>query len=326
MKNRIVVLDGHTLSPLQVGQTSSIEPVWDGLAGLGDLVLHARTPASDVATIAQGARLLLTNKAPVTAETIRSLPGLAYIGVMATGTNIVDLDAAKERGIVVTNVPGYSTNSVAQIVFSLLFELCGRIGETALAVRSGRWASCADFCFTLGPWTELAGKTFGIVGFGAIGTAVARIAHALEMDVIVHSRTAKPSPVPVRWVALQELLTTADVISLHCPLTPHTEQLINAQSLAEMKPGAILINTGRGPLLDEAAVARSLHAGHLGGLGADVLSKEPPPPDNPLLSAPRAVITPHIAWASVEARRRLMDEITKNLRAFLDGTPRNRVA
>jgi glycerate dehydrogenase len=326
MLPKIVVLDGHTLSPLQPGENSASEPSWEGLASLGDFTLHARTPASEVAGRAEGAQILLTNKALVTAETIHSLPDLAYIGVMATGTNIVDLAAAKERGIVVTNVPGYSTNSVAQIVFSLLFELCGRTGETAQAVRSGRWAASPDFCFTLSPWTELAGKKFGIVGLGAIGAAVARVAHAMEMEVLVHSRTEKPTPVPVSWVSLEVLLATADVISLHCPLTPETDKFINADSLARMKPGAFLINTGRGPLLDEAAVADSLRAGHLGGLGADVLSKEPPPVDHPLLTAPRTVITPHIAWASIEARQRLMQEVTENVRAFLAGSPRNRVA
>jgi glycerate dehydrogenase len=322
---KIVVLDGHTLSPLSPGQTSSSHPSWNELAALGDLTIHERTPAAEVAARAKGAQILLTNKALVPAAVLEALPDLQYIGVMATGTNIVDVAAAKERGIVVTNVPGYSTNSVAQIVFSLLFELCGRVGETSLAVREGRWASCEDFCITLSPWTELAGKRFGIVGFGAIGAAVARIAHALEMEVVVHSRTEKPAPVPVQWVDLETLLATSDAISLHCPLTPQTEKLIHADSLARMKPGAFLLNTGRGPLLDEAAVAASLHAGHLGGFGADVLSKEPPPADNPLLTAPRAVITPHLAWASIEARRRLMAEIAANLRAWLDGTPRNLV-
>jgi glycerate dehydrogenase len=323
---KIVVLDGHTLSPLQPGETSPTEPSWDDLASLGQITIHARTPAAEVAACAAGAHVLLTNKALVPAAVIEALPDLEYIGVMATGTNIVDLAAARERGIVVTNVPGYSTHSVAQIVFSLLFELCSRTGETALAVRSGQWAAGPDFTFTLSPWTELAGKRFGIVGFGAIGASVARIAHALDMEVLVHSRTEKPSPVPVQWVDLETLLTTSDAISLHCPLTPETEKLINADSLARLKKGAFLINTGRGPLLDEAAVAASLHAGHLGGLGADVLSKEPPPADNPLLSAPRAVITPHLAWASIEARARLMHEITANLRSYLQGTVRNQVA
>lgn len=323
MSKNIVVLDAHTLSPLAIGETSAVDPSWDGLASQGALTLHARTPAAGVAERAKDAHILLTNKALVPADVIDQIPGLEYIGVMATGINIVDVAAAKARGITVTNVPGYSTNSVAQIVFSLIFELAGRVGETAQTVREGRWAASPDFCYTLSPWTELAGKTLGIVGFGAIGAAVAKIADALEMRVLVHSRSEKPSPVPVEWTSLDRVLEESDVISLHCPLTPQTEKMINAGSLALMKPGARLINTGRGPLIDEAAVADALTSGHLGGFGADVLSKEPPPASNPLLAAPRAVITPHIAWASIEARRRLMGEICENLRAYLAGSPRN---
>jgi len=323
MSKKIVVLDAHTLSPLAPGESSAVDPSWDSLASLGSLVLHARTPAGEVAERAKGAEILLTNKALVPAHVIHALPSLEYIGVMATGTNIVDVAAAKARGITVTNVPGYSTNSVAQTVFSLLFELCSRAGETAQTVRDGRWAACPDFSYTLSPWSELSGKTFAIVGFGAIGAAVAKIADALGMKVLIHSRTEKPAPVAVEWTTLERVFAEADVISLHCPLTPQTEKMINAESLGRMKAGARLINTGRGPLLDEAAVAEALHSGHLGGFGADVLSTEPPSADNPLLTAPRSVITPHIAWASIEARQRLMREIGENLRAYLAGSPRN---
>jgi glycerate dehydrogenase len=323
MKKNMIVLDGFTLSPLEIGQSSVSHPSWDALAALGTLQIFPRTQPDQVVERGKGAEILLTNKARISAEAIAQLPDLKYIGVMATGTNVVDVAAARARGIVVTNVPGYSTASVAQIVFSLLFELSGQVGATAREVRDGRWAACEDFSFTLSPFIELSGKTFGIMGYGAIGAAVAKIADALGMRVLVHSRSEKPGEVPVEWVTLEKLLKASDVLSLHCPLTPQTEKMINAESLATMKPTAFLINTGRGPLIDEAAVADALDAGRLGGFGGDVLSTEPPSPSNPLLQAPRTVITPHIAWASVEARGRLMVKIVENLEAYLSGQPQN---
>jgi glycerate dehydrogenase len=213
--------------------------------------------------------------------------------------------------------------SVVQTVFSLLFELAGRIGDTANEVRNGKWAACPDFSFTIAPYYELSGRTLGIVGYGTIGAAVVSVAHALGMKILVNSRSQKDSPTPIQWVPLPDLLAQADIITLHCPLTLDTQGLINSNTLATMKPGAFLINTGRGPLIDEAAVADALHSGHLGGFAADVLTNEPPEESNPLLSAPRTVITPHIAWASVEARHRLMDGIVENLRAHLTGKSQN---
>jgi glycerate dehydrogenase len=322
MKN-IVVLDAHTLSPLQPGEHSPFHPNWDTLAALGPLQLYPRTKPDEVVARAQNAQILLTNKAVVSADHINALPQLEYIGVMATGYNIVDLDAARARGIPVTNIPGYGTASVAQHVFALLLELTARVGATDAAVKNGDWARCPDFCFTVSPFVELAGKTLGIVGYGTIGQAVARIAAAFGMRILATARSPKPSEVPVEWVSREELFRQSDVITLHCPLTEDTRHLINAASLATMKPSAFLINTGRGPLIDEAALATALKDGVIAGFGGDVLSAEPPSPTNPLLAAPRTVITPHIAWASVEARARLMGILAKNILDFLAGTPSN---
>ena len=322
MKN-IVVLDAHTLSPLQPGEHSPFHPSWDTLAALGPLQLYPRTKSDEVVARAQNAQILLTNKAVVSADHINALPQLEYIGVMATGYNVVDLDAARARGIPVTNIPGYGTASVAQHVFALLLELTARVGATDAAVKNGDWARCPDFCFTVSPFVELAGKTLGIVGYGTIGQAVARIAAAFGMRILATARSPKPSEVPVEWVSREELFRQSDVITLHCPLTEDTRHLINAESLAAMKPSAFLINTGRGPLIDEAALATALKDGVIAGFGGDVLSAEPPSPTNPLLAAPRTVITPHIAWASVEARTRLMGILAKNILDFLAGTPSN---
>ena len=271
------------------------------------------------------ASIVLTNKVALSAELIGALPNLEYIGVLATGTNIVDLDAAAVRGIPVTNVPGYSTMTVAQHVIGLMYELLGYIGSHSRAVREGEWAKCSDFCFTRAPFHELSGKVFGLVGFGAIAQAVGRVAAALGMRVSVHSRTQKASNFAVEWCSLRELLERADVVSLHCPLTAETRELMNDEKLGWMRPSALLINTGRGPLVSEEAVARALVAGRLAGFGADVLSLEPPKADNPLLQAPRTVITPHIAWASVEARQRLMAVAVENVSVFLSGKIQNRV-
>jgi len=316
MTDSLVILDAFTANP---GDLS-----WDALAALAPLVAYDRTPPSDVVARAATATLLLTNKTPITAKTLAALQQVRYIGVLATGYNIVDVAAARERDIVVTNVPAYSTPSVAQVVFALLLELTHRTGHHTDAVRAGRWSACADFAFWDFPLVELAGRTFGIVGYGQIGKAVARIALALGMKVIAtksDERTGHDGEVEL--VTTDRLFREADVVSLHCPLTPETQGLINAARLAAMKPTAYLINTGRGPLIVERDLADALNAGRLAGAGLDVLSAEPPPATNPLLTAKNALITPHFAWASREARARLIDIATENVRAFLAGTPRN---
>ncbi|CAN5407317.1 D-2-hydroxyacid dehydrogenase [soil metagenome] len=319
----IVVLDAHTLSPLQPGEHSASHPSWDKLSSFGHLTLHPRTKPEDIVARAAGAEILLTNKAKVTAEHIAALPNLQYIGVMATGYNIVDLAAARERGIPVTNVPGYSTMSVAQCVFALLLEVAVKVGANDAAVKNGDWVRCPDFYFSVAPISELAGKTLGIIGLGTIGQAVARIGAAFGMRIVTYSRSRKDFDTPVEWLSLDEVFAQSDVLTLHCPLTPETDHFINRENLAKMKPSAILINTSRGPLINEADLATALKNKALAGFGADVLSEEPPPAHNPLLSAPNTVITPHIAWASVEARCRLMDILADNLTAFLAGTPIN---
>lgn len=314
---KIVVLDGHTANP---GDLS-----WGGLAALGALTVYDRTPPEAVVARAGAAEIVLTNKTVLGAAELAHLPRLACIGVLATGFNVVDVAAARERRIVVTNVPAYSTESVAQAAFALLLAVANRTGPLDRAVHDGAWCRAEDFCFWDEPLIELAGLTLGIVGFGAIGQAVARRAIAFGMDVIVYSRT--PRDGDVDWVAtVEEIFTHADVVSLHCPLTAETESLVNEKRLALMKPGSILINTGRGGLLDEAAVAAALAEGRLGGVGLDVLSTEPPLADNPLLAAPRCTITPHVAWATAAARRRLIDTATANVAAFLAGEPQNVVS
>lgn len=323
---RIVVLDGFTLSPSGVDGESPDHPSWRQLAALGDLTIHPRAGASEVVDLAAGADVLLTNKVSLDAGVFQQLPRLRYVGVMATGTNVVDLNAAATAGVVVTNVPGYSTSSVAQTVVAILLELAVRTGETAAAVREGAWAACPDFSFSLGPWRELEGKTLGILGMGAIGSRVAAVARALGMSVVYHTRTRRDGGSDSRWVTFDELLEVSDVMTLHCPLTMETRECITERSLGRMKPSAFLINTARGGLVDESAVARALTGGTLGGFGADVLVEEPPPPGHPLIAAPRTVILPHLAWASVEARKRLMDGIVSNLEGFLEGKPVNVVA
>lgn len=319
---RIVVLDSFT--------TDQGADCWQALRTLGTVELHARTPVSEVVARARGAEAILTNKAVVNADAIAVLAaaGLRYIGVMATGTNVVDLTAAKQHGVVVTNVPGYSTESVAQLVMALVLHLANDVAGHSSRVKAGDWAACPDFGFFTKPLMELAGKTLVIVGMGAIGGALARIAGAFGMRVIP---AAVPGSVTPGRTPLSEALPQADVVSLHCPLTPATQGLVNADFLARLKPGALLINTGRGPLLDETAVVQALASGRLGGLGIDVLGKEPPVAGHPLLDpAPawsaRVVVTPHIAWGTVEARKRLVDEVVANLSAFTAGNARNRVA
>jgi glycerate dehydrogenase len=320
---RIVVLDGYTLSP---GPDARGDVSWAPLEALGQLTVHERSGDRRIEH-ARGARIVLTNKEILDAATIEALPELRYIGVLATGTNVVDLEAAGRRGIVVTNAPAYGTAAVAQHVFALLLELVSHTSAQARAVRDGQWQRSPDFAFTVEPITELAGKTFGIVGMGAIGQNVARIASAFGMRVAAarHRRGTRfdPSGIDVDWRPLDELFATADVVSLHCPLTPRTRHLVDAARLASMRSTAILINTGRGALVDERALRRALDDGHLAGAGLDVLSVEPPRDGNPLIGAPRCVVTPHVAWATREARMRLMEIAADNVRAFLDGVPRN---
>jgi glycerate dehydrogenase len=309
---RITILDGHTTNP---GDLS-----WEPLHGLGDWVVHDRTLAAEVVVRAADADVVLTNKTPLTRETIAALPRLKCIGVLATGYNIVDVAAARERGIPVCNVPEYGTPNVAQATFALLLELTNRVGRHAELVRAGRWSSCPDFCFWEGELVELSGLTLGIVGYGRIGRAVATVGRAFGMRIVAARRGRGDDP---ECVDFDTLLRESDVVSLHCPLTPETREIIDATALAKMKPTAFLINTSRGPLVNEAALAAALNAGQIAGAGLDVLAVEPPPATNPLLAARNCVITPHVAWATREARRRLIACTAENLRAFVVGTPQN---
>lgn len=313
---KIVVLDGYMLNP---GDLS-----WEELRRFGELTVYERTDPADVAARAAEADAVLTNKAVLTAETIARLPRLRYIGVMATGYNVVDISAARAAGIVVTNVPGYSSASVAQLAFALLLELSMQIWRHHdAAVHQGGWTTSPDFSMKVAPLVELSGKTFGIVGMGDIGQAAARIAQGFGMKVAVASRTRKPVEVggEIAWMELPDLLAASDVVSLHCPLTPDTERLIRRDTLARMKPSAYLINTSRGGLVDEQDLADALNEGTIAGCGLDVLSSEPPSPANPLLRARNCLITPHVGWATREARTRCMATTAANLEAFVAGRP-----
>jgi glycerate dehydrogenase len=313
---RIVILDGHTANPGDVS--------WAELESLGECTVHPRTPVKDVIARCRDADVVLTNKTVVDRSAIESLSRLKYIGVLATGYNIVDVTAARERGIPVCNVPEYGTPNVAQAVFALLLELTNRTGHHAQAVRDGRWSRSADFCFWDGELVELAGLTLGVVGYGRIGAAVAAVGRALGMRVLAQRRTRPAeSRSDVSFVDLETLLRQSDVVSLHCPLTPETREMIDERSLAWMKPTAFLINTARGPLVNEADLAAALDTGRIAGAGLDVLSVEPPPASNPLLLARNCVITPHIAWATRNARERLIAVTAANLRAFAAGRPQN---
>jgi len=313
---RIVVLDGYTLNP---GDLS-----WDDLRALGECTVHERTPPSLILERAAGAAVLLTNKTPLTAETLRVLPDLRYIGVLATGYNVVDAGAARSQGIVISNVPAYSTLSVTQMVFGHLLNHTLRVADHARVVADGEWARAKDFAFWISPLTELAGLTTGILGFGRIGAATAMAARAFGMNVIAHDpdfdeiRAAGMEP-----VGLEALFRRSDVLTLHCPLTESTRAIVNEERLRMMKRTAYLINTSRGGVIDEPALARALNEGWIAGAGLDVLTEEPPPPDHPLLRARNCSITPHIAWATRAARGRLMSEVVENVRAFQQGTPRN---
>lgn len=312
---KLVVLDGYTVNP---GDNP-----WDPLQALGELTVYDRTPAAEIVARAAEADVVLTNKTPVLADTIAALPRLRFIAVLATGYNMVDVAAARARGIPVSNVPEYGTASVAQHAIALTLALAGRIGDHARAVAEGGWARALDFSFWLSAPVELAGLTMGIVGYGRIGQRVAAIASALGMTVVA-SRSSRAAPGgPALFRSTPQLVGEADVISLHCPLTADNAQFVNAALLARCKPTALLINTARGGLIDEPALAAALNAGRLAGAGLDVLSTEPPAPDNPLLTARNCLITPHIAWASLAARRALMRATAANVAAFCAGHPIN---
>ena len=315
---RIVVLDGYALNP---GDLS-----WGELEALGDCTVHDRTPPGQVVERARGAGAVLINKVALTRAVLAALPELRYVGVLATGYNVVDVAAARERGVVVTNVPAYGTASVAQMVFAHLLELTHNVGLHAQSVRRGDWTRCPDFCYWLRPPVELAGMTMGIVGFGRIGRQVAGAALAFGMKVLAYDALPGGSVPGVEMADLDRLFRESDVVTLHCPLTPETQGLVDARRLALMKPTAFLINTSRGPVVDEPALAQALNSGKLAGAGVDVLGVEPPPPDSPLPAAANCNVTPHIAWASQAARRRLLSVAVGNLRAFQAGSPVNVVS
>ena len=315
---KIVELDGYAANP---GDLS-----WEPLQELGELTVYDRTPASLVVERAKDADIILINKVLITEEVLSQLPRLKYIGVLATGYNVVDVKAATKRGIVVTNIPAYSTESVAQMTFAHILNITNRIGHYARQSREGRWSSNPDFCYWDTQLWELSGKTIGIVGLGNIGMRVATIARYFGMDVFAYtSKNSADLPEGIQKTTLDGLFAVSDIVSLHCPLTADTRHLINRESLEKMKEGSILINTGRGPLVDEEAVADALVSGHLGGYGADVMIDEPPSPNNPLLAQRNAFITPHIAWATREARQRLMDICVRNVKAFIEGKRQNAV-
>ena len=316
---KIIVLDGYGLNPGDL--------TWKGFEELGELTVYDRTFPSDLLERAAGAEALVTNKTLITSENMDALPDLKYIGVLATGYNVVDIDAAKARGIVVTNIPAYSTASVAQMVFAHILNITQRVGYYADENKQGRWTKNADFCYWDTHLVELQGKKMGIVGFGNIGQATARIAQAFGMEVCVYS--SKPQfalPSGIKKMELDELFGECDVVSLHCPLTPDTKEMVNAERLSKMKPNAILINTGRGPLINEQDLADALNEGKIAAAGLDVLSVEPSVEGNPLLDARNCFITPHIAWATLEARTRLMEIAVQNLESYLKGQIVNNVA
>jgi glycerate dehydrogenase len=320
---RIVILDSFAAD-------QGDDTMWTGLRALGELVVQARSTDADVVALCAGAAAALTNKVAFSAATFAVLPDLRYVGVLATGTNVVDLGAARAAGVAVTNVPSYAAASVAQHVFALILHVSQDVAGHAAAVKTGAWAASPDFCFFTKEMFELDGKTLVLVGSGAIGGAVARIAEAFGMRVLRAAVPGSPTPAGGGRTPLAEALPAADVVSLHCPLTDATRGMVDTHFLAAMKPSAILINTARGPLIDEAALVAALASGRLGGVGLDVLAVEPPPSDHPLTDprapwATRVVVTPHIGWGAIEARRRLATEATENLRAFLAGARRNRV-
>ena len=317
---KIVILDAYTSNP---GDLS-----WDGLENLGDLKVHERTAPEQVLERCSGYEIVLTNKVVLDPENIEKLPELKYIGVLATGTNVVDLNFAKERGICVTNIPGYSTDSVVQHILAFMHHFSSKVSVHNDAVQEGKWVNSVDFCFTLGTLNELSGKTLGVIGLGTIGRKLAKVADALGMKIVAAHQSSMNRlalPFEVEWLPMDEVFARSDFLSLNCPLTPETDKVVKAERLRKMKSSAVVINTGRGPLVDEQALADALNRGTIAGAGLDVLSTEPPSGDNPLLGAKNCVITPHIAWASREARERLITIATDNLSAYLSGISKNRV-
>lgn len=314
---KIVVLDGYTLNP---GDLS-----WDRIKANGELTVYDRTPFDKIVERARGAEIIFTNKTPLSSQVLKDLPGLKYIGVLATGYNVVDTGAAKELGITVTNIPTYGTAAVAQFTLALLLEMCHHVGAHSEEVKHGAWANSPDFCFWNYPLIELAGKTMGIIGFGRIGRAVAEIAQALGMKVLAYDsyRDDSLETESLRYAELDELLAIADVISLHCPLFDNNKGMINRQTIAKMKDGVMIINTSRGPLIVEEDLAAALNSGKVAGAAVDVLAVEPAKMDNPLMNAKNCIITPHIAWAPKESRERLMNIAADNLEQFLAGNPVN---
>jgi glycerate dehydrogenase len=314
---KIVVLDGYTLNP---GDNP-----WTPLEALGELIVYDRTPAEDLVARAAEGEIILTNKAPLTADTLARLPRLRFIAVTATGYNIVDVEAARRQAVPVSNVPEYSTDGVAQYVFAVLLHFCHHCALHDQLIRDGHWHRLGEFSFWERPLVELAGKTMGIVGFGRIGRRVGQLAHAFGMHVVAHDvRPGEPpSYQPFSWCGLEETFARADIVSLHCPQTAETVGMVNGRLLSQMKPTALLINAARGGLVEEQDLADALSRGVLAGAALDVLSREPPDPQNPLLRAPHCLLTPHIAWATIEARRRLMAATARNVEAFLRGAPEN---
>lgn len=315
---KIVIMDGHAVNPGDLN--------WDFLQQFGQVTVYERTPGELITERIGDAEIVLVNKSPITAQVMDACPNIKLICVLATGYNVVDCQAAKERGIPVCNVPDYGTAAVAQFTFALLLELCHQVGHHAQTVRDGKWCECPDFCYWETPQMELAGKTLGIIGFGRIGRAVGKIAKAFGMKVIAYNRSQCEEGKEIgSYVNLEELLTSSDIISLHCPLSAENTGMINAAAIAKMKDGAILLNTARGPLVDEAAVSAALESGKLRGFACDVVSTEPMAESNPLKSAPNCIVTPHMAWAPIESRKRIQDCTQRSIRAFLDGKPINTV-
>ncbi|WP_370478547.1 D-2-hydroxyacid dehydrogenase [Tamlana flava] len=316
---KIVVLDGYTLNPGDLN--------WEGIKQYGDLTVFDRTAYndSDIINNIGDAEIVFTNKTPINSSILKKTPNLKYIGVLATGFNVVDIEFAKKNNITVTNVPNYSSTAVAQFTLALLLEMCHHVGAHNSAVKIGEWINSKDFSFWNYPLIELSGKTLGIIGFGKIGKATAKIAQAFGLKIKVYNRTVftEFENETLKFVSLEELLKSSDIISLHCPLTKETEGLINSRSITKMKDGAMIINTSRGPLINETDLAKALNEGKLSGAAIDVISKEPMKKDNPLLNAKNCIITPHIAWAPKEARMRLMQTTVENLEAFLSGKPKN---
>ena len=317
---KIVVLDGYTLNP---GDLS-----WEGFESLGEVQVYNRTPAEKTVERIGDASVILTNKTAITKEILDQCPAIRYIGVLATGYNVVDVKAATQKGSVVTNIPSYGTDAVAQYAFALLLELCHHVGLHDESVKAGEWENCQDFCYWKTPLMELAGKTLGLIGFGRIGQKTGAIARAMGMKVLAYDRFQRPEleNENCRYVSLEQLLAASDVISLHCPLLPETKGVINRDTISRMKDGVLIINTSRGDLVVEKDLAEALISGKVAGAAADVVSTEPIKGDNPLLKAPNMIITPHMAWGAKESRGRLMNQAVENLKAFLSGNPVNTVS